>query len=185
MSSVGEENPYQNPEWLGSMRITVDPLNSSLLPRLATPEARVRDEEQLLLRERIKSREHRVWFGFVVFLPCLERSLQAASIGNILAQRELSVDGDRFIVRPRNGIVGILVDETSGSLFKRFNSLIVPPVREVSDLIIVSPGRIESYICQIPLLLNWYLWASLPCDNSWPLTEPNAPYVKYFGADLS
>jgi hypothetical protein len=42
--------------------------------------------------------------------------------------------------------VGILVDKALSTLFECFNGLIVPPVSVVSTLVVVSTGRIESYV---------------------------------------
>ena len=127
------------------MRITIDPLNSSLLPRLAAPEARVRDEEEFLLIERVQSGKHLVWRGIVVLLPCLVCSLQATGVGNVLTQCKFAVDVEGLIVRAGNGEVGVLVDETSCSFFKGCNGRVVPPIRVVSDLVVASSSGIEGW----------------------------------------
>jgi len=54
------------------MWIAVNSTNSSLLPRLATPESGIGDEKQLFLGEKVQTREHGPWRNLFMLLPSLK-----------------------------------------------------------------------------------------------------------------
>jgi ribulose 1,5-bisphosphate synthetase/thiazole synthase len=167
------------------MGIVIDRLLSRLLGSLPTPPITIRDEEQLLFAKRFQAREVKIRLNVVVLLPCMVRSRQTSGIGDVLAQCQSSVHVEDLVVRPSDGKLGILINKALSTVFECFDSLVVPPVGVISTLIVVSAGRIESYVTSVNLEESGRIAKkifNIPCESSWPLTEPNAPYARYNGA---
>lgn len=134
-----------HPRPLGRMRVGVDSLNGRLLARLSAPPIRVRDEEQLVLREEFEAGQVQVqqWRLCGAFLPRGKRGSHTACVGYVFAQGELPVDVQGFAVAAFDGEVVVLIDEALGAVFEVGHGLVGPPVRVVAVLVVVAARRVE------------------------------------------
>lgn len=73
----------------------------------------------------------------------MERGSQTTGVGNVLAQRQTTIDMEDLIARAFDRKVGVLVDEALGSILKGADRALVPPVRVVTDLVIMPTSRIK------------------------------------------
>lgn len=133
---------YLNSVRSRAVRVRVDPPDSLLLPRLPTPGQPIGEEEDLLLREVIKTRKNKILLLIISAAPRLEGSSETASIGDVLTEGELPVDGQIAILR-RDGIVVILLHEAVCLVLEGLDSGLIPPVAIVTILVIVPAGRIK------------------------------------------
>lgn len=125
------------------MRILIDAADRRLLPRLAAPPVGIGDEEQLLLGEVLQAREEFGRVRLFALFPGAEGRGDAAGVGDVLAECEMAVDGEGFVVGARDGEVGVLLDEAVGFLLEGVDGGIVPPVGVVAVLIVVAAGGVE------------------------------------------
>ena len=117
------------------MWVSIDTIDSLFLSGMATPEVGVGDEKNLLFGIAMEARQKLGWMVPLALFPCFETSAQSSSISDILPQSQSTIDVQRLVVGTRHGELVVLVNETLGFLFERFNGLVVPPVREVPILI--------------------------------------------------
>ena len=134
----------QNTGPLRCMRVSVDPVDSVLLARLATPPVGVRDKEKLVLCEVFKTRKILIGLLVGTKLPSLVRGRQAASVSDVLAQSETSIDVERLVVGAGYREVGVLLDKALSALLEGVNGSVRPPVCVIAILVIVATCRIES-----------------------------------------
>lgn len=74
------------------MRILINAPYGSLLPRLPAPPVGIGDEEQLLLSEVLQARQEFCGVNLFAPFPSAEGCGEAAGVGDVLAQRETTVD---------------------------------------------------------------------------------------------
>lgn len=180
--------PYLNSGRFGGMRVFIDRTDGRLLGSPATPPIRIRDKEKLLLGKVLQPGQERIRGRLITLLPRMERRRQAACVSDVLAQRKTSVHVERrrVWVRSRNGEIRVLVDETLGPFFERFDRVVIPPIRIIAGLIIMSASRIKSYEKKKKMSNkspnSGILESTIPWESSWPLIAPKAPYARYNGA---
>lgn len=77
---------------------------------------------------------------FLAPVPGAEGCGDAAGVGDVLAERETTVDVEGFVVWAGDCEFGVLLDEAVGFLFEGVDRLDVPPVGVIAVLIVVSAG---------------------------------------------
>lgn len=83
----------------------------------------------------------------------MERGSQTTGVGNVLAQRQTTIDMEDLTTRAFDSKVGVLVDEALGSLLKGADCALVPPVRVVTGLVIMPTSRIKC--CKLLVSTEW------------------------------
>lgn len=86
-----------------------------------------------------------VGLGLIMFLPGMERGSEPTRVGDVLAQRQASVDVENLVLRTLHGKFGILVNKTLCSFLEFLDGLFIPPVRVVSDFVVMPTGRVKCY----------------------------------------
>jgi hypothetical protein len=122
------------------MRIGVNLCQYSLLSVLAAlPECRAQEEE-LIIRKVFQARKLWVGLSSLAFFPGLVRGHQSARVRDIFTQSELSVDVDRLVVKPRDGILLELLHKAVRLVVEVLLGGLVPPF--VQDSVHVELGAL-------------------------------------------
>ena len=126
-------------------RVWIDIYSPDLLfqPCLSAPPVPIRDEEELLLREVLQPRQQLRRALGLASLPRGESGTHAACIRDILTQGQTPIDGNGLACGIGNIVCMVLVYEALGFGFKGFDCGIVPPIRIVTRLVVVTTHRIE------------------------------------------
>src|SRR5690349_12923717 len=88
----------QNSRPLRRMWICVDAIDRCFLPSLPTPPVRIAHEEQLLLTEKLETRQMLVRCFCRALLPSRKRCRHATGVCDVLTQCEPAVDMQRLVV---------------------------------------------------------------------------------------
>ena len=127
------------------MGVTIDSIHCRFWPRLSAPRVGIRYKEHLLLRETLKAREKLFRLVCIHLLPRREGSIQSSCIRNVLSQSKSSIDMQWLAIWVGHSKIVVLIDEALSLVLKRVDSLVVPPVREVADLIVMSSSGVKSF----------------------------------------
>lgn len=130
-----------SPCW--GMGVSVDKIDRRLWPCLPAPPIRIRDEEHLLLREVLETRQELFGILFVMLLPCCECGIQTTHISDILTQSESSIDVQWLAIWVWYSEIVVLINEALGLFFESFDGLIIPPICEVSSFVVMPAGRVK------------------------------------------
>lgn len=132
-----------DPQCVGTVWVRMDSIDGLLFSGFVTPRHPVSQKENLFLGEVCKTRQQQISASLLVLTPCLEGCYHAAGISNVLAQCQLSIDGN-WTVLGRDCVVLVLFDKALALALKGRESRVVPPVCKITILIITGSRGVKS-----------------------------------------